>query len=109
MIDPGTLRYQIDIQRKTYTVDAGGGRIPAANPTTWTTVWAAIEPISAREVELVKMLTVQASFRFTIYYLEGLLPTDRIKWGDRYFNIISILPNEAMRDVMRLLCSEVQS
>lgn len=91
---PDELNKRIILQYQTKISDGMGG---------WTvsyvdhaTIWAAIWPVSA--VEQVKsMATVMTvSHRIRIRYRSVLKAAWRIKFGNRYFAIISIInPNES--------------
>ena len=101
----GDLNRRITLQYVTQTADGMGGL-----PETWTndeTVWAAIWPVSASEHVLAMQTVMTISHRIRIRYRSTLKPSWRIKFGTRYFNIISIInPNEygEWQDVM---CKEV--
>ena len=69
-------------------------------------VWAALWPVSASEMAKGSTPTMEITHRIRIRYLSGLLATWRIKYGERYFNIVSIVnPNEA-NEVLDILAKE---
>lgn len=94
----GKLKHRITIQQPTVAKDSVGQEI-----VTWTdfkTVWAAIEPAVGNVYYTAKQLDAEVSGRIKLRYLTGLEPTMRIKYGDRYFSIVSILyPQESRKEV----------
>jgi SPP1 family predicted phage head-tail adaptor len=78
-IEAGKLRHRIRIERRDYYYDSNGQ--PIQNPETgetpqrWVevqTVWAAIEPLSAREFIQSAALQSQITARIVIRYRDGL-------------------------------------
>lgn len=78
-VEAGRLRHRIRIERKTHYTDSNGdvyqnpetGEVPER----WVeikTVWAAIEPISAREFIQSSAIQSQITARITIRYMDGL-------------------------------------
>ena len=67
------------------------------------TVWAAIWPVSASEVVQANAPVMVVSHRIRIRYRSVMKASWRIKFGNRYFNIVSIInPNQEGRilDIM---------
>jgi len=89
----GELKKLITLQYETKTADGMG-----SFTVVWTdlaTVWAAIWPISANEIVQSMQTNMIISHRVRIRYRSGVLSSWRIKFGDRYFNIVSIInPSE---------------
>lgn len=101
----GQLNKRIELQAATQTSDGMGGFTE-----TWATrqtVWAAIWPMSAREMMQTMQTTMEISHRIRIRYKSGLLPSWRIKYGTRYFNIVSIVNPNEKGEWQDLLCREV--
>jgi SPP1 family predicted phage head-tail adaptor len=60
------------------------------------TIWAAIWPVSANEVVAANATSMVISHRIRIRYRSVLKSSWRLKFGNRYFAIVSIInPNEA--------------
>ncbi len=102
---PANLNKRIEIQSFTSVSDGMGGTTD-----TWSTahnVWAAIWPVSANDVIAANSLTMMVNYRIRIRYCSGCVSSkDRIKWGSKYFSIVSILnPNEA-NEWLDLMCNE---
>src|SRR5512135_2602518 len=88
----GDLRHQITYQAPVRVADDMGGAT-----VTWTdmeTVWAAIWPVSANEQIQSAQPTMTISHRIRNRYFPGLKASWRIKYGTRYFNIVSIVNAE---------------
>lgn len=101
----GTLRERITIQTSTVTTDANG--ISTEAWTTFSTVFAAVEPLTMREYLSAAATDSKIDTRFVIRYLTGVLPTMRILYNSKYYNIISII-NVSERDrELQILASEV--
>jgi len=63
---------------------------------TGTLIWAALWPVSAGEVTAANATVMVVSHRIRIRYRSVMRAGWRVKFGNRYFNIVSILnPNEA--------------
>ncbi len=95
----GDLNKRITIQYKVKTADGMGGF-----DIVWTdlmTIWAAIWPVSAKELVRSMLPSMEITHRIRVRHQRTEIKaqyrikfTDTVK-GDRYFNIISIInPNE---------------
>lgn len=104
MIRAGELNKIITLQQKNTVSDGMGGPV-----VTWAdvaTVWAAIWPVSASEQTQAQSTTMVISHRIRIRYRSVLKASWRIKFGNRYFNIVSVVnPNEA-NEFLDLMCKE---
>jgi len=89
----GPLNKRVILQSKTQTADDMGGFTTVWNNAA--TVWAAIWPTSARELTQSMQTDMVITHRIRIRYRSSFIPSYRIKFGNRYFNIVSIInPNE---------------
>ena len=88
-MDAGQFNKIISIEAQTQTSDGGGG-----TTITWSTwaasVWAAIWPVSAKEIIQSGVEEMVAMHKIRIRYRSGLTPKMRIKYGAREFDIVSI-------------------
>lgn len=97
----GSLNRRIELQYSTKTPDGMGGF-----KTIWTVdavVWSAIWPTSATEIIAANAISMVVTHRIRIRHRSILKSSWRIKFGDRYFNIVSIInPNMSNRylDIM---------
>lgn len=100
----GSLNKRLELQSATQTSDGMGGFTEVW--ATVVTVWGAVWPVSASEQVQSMQTTMTISHKLRIRHRSDLLPSWRIKFGTRYFNIISIInPNEKGR-WLDILCKE---
>lgn len=86
----GKLRHRVTIQVNTPTQDATTGVVTDVW-TTFATVWASVEPLSAREFIAAANTSSQVVARVVIRYLAGVVPSMRIVHGSRTYNIEGVL------------------
>ena len=101
----GSLNKRITIQYPTKVSDAMGGFT-----TTWNdgdSIFAAIWPISS--VEQIKSMgvTLTISHRIRIRYRKDLRSSWRLKFKDRYFDIVSITNPNMSNRMLDILCKEM--
>lgn len=96
---------RVELQAYSSLSDGMGGHV--ATWTTEDTVWAAIWPVSANEMIRGLSPTMTATHRVQIRYHDGLKPSWRVKFGNRYFAIESIINREEKDVQLDLLCREV--
>jgi SPP1 family predicted phage head-tail adaptor len=85
----GPLRHWVTIRTYTKSRDAYGAEVE-----TWAdfaTTWASVEPLIGREYMAAKQISAEVSHKIRMRYIAGLLPTMKIAWGAREFEIVSIL------------------
>lgn len=89
----GDLRHRVLIQQQVTTRDEDG-----VQTTSWVdvaTVWASVEPLSAREFIQSGQTQAAVTARITIRYRAGLLPTMRLVHRGQTYNIAGLLPDKA--------------
>jgi len=100
----GDLRHRVTLESPTKTPDGMGGFITA-----WTTVvevFAAIWPVGATEQMEAAQQVMTITHRIRMRYRSDVASSWRVKFGDRYFAIVSrINPNESGK-LLDLLCKE---
>lgn len=103
----GLLRHYITIQKKqdTPTRDDYGAEVDSWS--TFEQVWANIAPISGREYFDSQRVNSNVSHKFIIRYLSGVVPTMRVSFDSRTFNIESVLNRDERGREMELMCVEV--
>ena len=100
----GSLNKRITLQYQTKVSDNMGGFVVA-----WTdaaTVFAAIWPTSAAELVAANATSMVISHRIRIRYRSVVKPSWRVKFGNRYFTIISILNPSEKNQMLDLMCKE---
>jgi len=103
----GPLNKRVELQATTSTSDNMGGSTDVWS--TRATVWAAIWPTSASEQKKAAAPTMVATHQIRIRYYPGLSAAWRVKFGARYFSIVSVVNHEERGVQMDLLCKEVMA
>lgn len=88
----GTLRHRVLIQQQVTTRDSDG-----VSQTAWAdvaTVWASVEPLSAREFIQSSQTQSAVTARITMRHRDGLLPSMRLIHRGEIFNIAGLLPDK---------------
>lgn len=92
-IESGKLRHRIIIEEPVYAQDqATGGMTP-----TWqqfALAWAAIEPLSARDLVAAKAQQSKVIARIVCRAVAGIAPNMRISHNGRIYSIEGILPDK---------------
>lgn len=100
----GHLNKRIILQCPTRTSDGMG-----SFTTVWaedSKVWAAIWPTSAKEQIQSMKETLTVSHRIRIRYKSSVLSSWRVKFGSRYFNIVSLVNPEERNEWLDIMCKE---
>lgn len=100
----GTLNKRITLQYPTRVPDTMGGAT-----VTWSdsgTVFAAIWPISANEQVQAMQEKMTITHRIRIWYRSSIRPSWRIKYGLKYYNIVSIINPDMANKYLDILCKE---
>jgi len=101
----GDLNKLISIIGTTRISDDMGGFIET-DTTIASNIWAAIWPISASEQVQAMSTTMTISHRIRIRYRSVLKSFWRIKFGTRYFSIVSIVNPSERNEWLDLMCKE---
>ncbi len=101
----GELDKYITIQYPVSTPDGHGGFTNAY--VNVGNVWAKMRPLSANERRNAEQNTMIATEMIRIRYRSTFKPNYRIKYGNRYFKIESILNLEEHNEWLHLMCKEV--
>lgn len=101
----GKLDKRVVLQKPTVARDTMGG-----GETTWadySTVWAAITPVSAAETVKSGRQVGELTHKIRIRYNANVLTDWKLKFGDRYFAVIGPPINPAEKNEwLDLLCKE---
>lgn len=100
----GDLRHRVTIQTPPTTRDAYGGF--TGDWTDVKEVWAAIWPTSAKEQLQGGQQTMTITHRVRMRYHTGITSAMRLKYGTRFFNVVSIVNWEERGVYLDLLCRE---
>jgi SPP1 family predicted phage head-tail adaptor len=100
----GKLRHKIYIEKKVVLRNEYGEEVVTYE--TFIEAYASIEPLSGREYFLAQQTQASVDFKITTRYREGIGPDFRIKWGERIFNIQSVLNVEEMNRQLIIYAKE---
>src|SRR5699024_1123389 len=96
----------VQLQENGYSQDPDTGEMVEGWATT-ASPWAAIEPLSGREYLAAGAEQSEVKNRVTIRYRDDVTADMRIKYRDRYYNILAVLPdNDSGIEHLTLMCSE---
>ena len=69
-------------------------------------VWAGVEPTRGREYQEAQRIRPELTYKVTARYHRGITPDMVIKWGGRYFNIVSIVNVREENAMLEIICTE---
>lgn len=104
VLSPGELNRRITLQTRTSTQDTYGQAQDTW--TDWATCWAKIESMSGNEMVAAQAINAELTHKVTIRYRPGVLASMRLLYGDRIFNIGSVVEPEAAHVSLELTCGE---
>lgn len=101
----GDLRHRITIETLSLTPNDSGGQEESWS--TFATVWAQITPVKAWEAMQQARIEMTVTHKIVIRELPGVTSTMRVAFGDRIFEIKSILLDEEIpRGFQTLMANE---
>lgn len=104
----GDLRHSLRLERPAEGAPDSYGQPPEG----WEPVgevFAKVEPLSMRELELARQQDARATHRLTIRFHPEVTTRTRFLYGDRVLNVVSVLDVEERHDVVQVLAQEVVS
>lgn len=108
-INPGEFRHRITIQ-KCNSNQNDYGEIDINAPITWSdvvSVRAAIYPLSGKDFFAAETTNNEITHKINIRYVPGITSLMRIKFGERYFEIISPPINFQEKNILlQIMCKE---
>lgn len=102
----GELRHRVNLQSSSASQNDYGEQTESW--TTYTTVWAAIKTLSGRELEHAQQISAEATHRVTARYNSSVTEENRVIFGSRTFEVVSINNPEERNEYLILLCKEVK-
>jgi len=100
----GRLRHKVVLQSRSNTQDDFGQ--PVESWTALGSIYAAIEPLSGRELMTRSGAAALASHKITIRHREGITPANRILFGVRLFDILLIVNPQEMNERLEMIVQE---
>lgn len=105
MIDVGKLRERVTVQQATESRNALGETVLSWSD--FTTTWASVEGVSAREALALGQQDITVTHRVRMRYLSSLTARMRFRWRNRFLNIVSLL-EYGNRTEHVAICEETQ-
>ena len=103
----GALKHYITFERPhKRTTNARGGNVK--NWETHASMWASMEPLSAREYFETFQMEAEVSTRFIVRYRTDLNTHMRIRYGTRYFKIVGRLNAQAANRYLEIMALETE-
>ena len=104
----GRLRHKLDIQQ---LVAGSPDQTPEGEPDeSWTVflndIWAAVEPLSGRELFAAQEHHSEIQVRIRVRYRTGITAKMRAVFESRNYNILAVIDREERHRELELLCSE---
>ena len=100
----GKLHHRVTIQAKSLTVDDYGGAVE-----TWAdvaSVAASVEPLQGRELASAQTVNAETTTRIGTRYLAGVIPSNRIIFEGKFYNIQSVVDPELRHRELIIMASE---
>lgn len=101
----GDLRHRVELQAASTTRDRVGGLV-----TTWATlatVWAKVEPMSARESWWRQQMNAAAAWKISLRYRADLTTKHRIVYDGRTFEVRGVTDPDQGKRYLELACDEL--
>lgn len=89
MLDAGTLRHRVELQRLDTTADDGYAPVKAWTP--YAQRWADVRPIRGTERLERQGVNAQTAYRIRLRYDPQIQPTDRIDWDGTLIDLTAVL------------------
>ena len=70
------------------------------------TVWASVEPTRGREYQEAQRIRPELTYKVTTRYHEGITSNMLIRWGKRWFQIISVINVREKNEMLEIICTE---
>ena len=70
------------------------------------TVWASVEPTRGREYQEAQRIRPELTYKITTRYHEDIAPDMLVRWGKRYFEIVSVINPRERNAMLEIICVE---
>lgn len=100
----GRLRHRITLMRQVNEINDYGATI-----TEWksvATVWAEVKPLSGREYFSAQQVQSEITTQIWLRHLDGIKPSMRVKFGERFLEIVAVLNTQERNVSLQLMCKE---
>jgi len=100
----GQLRHRVTLQELVTTYNEYNEPVQAWQDVA--AVWGFVEPLSGREFFAAEQIQARVSTRITIRYRAGIVPTMRVLWSGKTYNIRAVIDTEGRHEELQLMCEE---
>jgi SPP1 family predicted phage head-tail adaptor len=104
-MESGRLNRRVMIQAPSVVQDEYGQ--PTSTFVTLATVWAAVEPLSGRQLFAARAAVSTVSVAITIRFLATVTTAMRVLYGNHIYGIDAIIDSEMAHESLILQCSEL--
>ena len=105
-INPRSLTERIRIEARATADNSLGEEVGAWEPIHVGSLWAKAEPIRSRELVAADQIQSAGDTRFTIRFRDGVLPSMRVVWRGKPYDIIGEpIDIEARRQWLEMTCT----
>ena len=104
MIRAGTLRHQIIIKKKQESLNEYNEPIKTRVP--YLTTRAKVKPIKGTETYINHEIHSDLTHLITLRYHEGITPLQRVIYGDRVLEILSVIDVDERHRAIQILAKE---
>ncbi len=102
----GQLRKRIELRHISRDQDSYGEPITTW-PSAFATVWGSVRPIQGSELENAQQISAEVTHKIRIRHNAALIPTDRIVYATREFDVVHILNFQERGIFDDILCKEI--
>jgi SPP1 family predicted phage head-tail adaptor len=99
------FRHRLQFQEKMTVKDEEGNSVTKWN--TVFTVWGSVEGLRGREYLAAGALSSEATYRIRIRYRKGVRTNMRILYGERVFEIESVIDINEEHKEIEIMCKEI--
>lgn len=106
-MNAGKLRHRITIQQQQESTKDSYGALVESWLDVAASIWASVEPLSGREFYAAQQVNSETTTRITIRYRSGVISKMRAVYGERIYDILSVIDPEERHIEMQLMCKEL--
>lgn len=104
-MNAGKLRHRVELQEVSGSQDSFGESLRTY--ATYATVWASVEPLQGRELELAQQVSAETNHKITIRYNSNVDTEHRIVFSGRVFELTSVINPSERNEHLVLFCKEI--
>ena len=102
----GELRHPVELHAASSAKDTAGTGEDIITYAKYDDVWASVRPMQGGELESAQQISEVVTHKIRIWYNQNIVPTDRIIFDGRTFEIFNILDFQERKIYQDILCKE---